>query len=58
MTTPAATEPERSENAAPSARPSGRGTFQSAILATASNTFLVRSVADILVRRNSIGSMF
>ena len=55
--TPAPSEPERSLIETPSARPCGRGAFQSDICATFSNTARARGVGAMRSRRNAIGSM-
>ena len=50
--TPAPSEPERSLIETPSARPCGRGAFQSDICATFSNTARARGLMFILSNRN------
>ena len=55
--TPAPNEPERSLIDTPSARPCGRGAFQSDICATFSSTARARGVAAMRSRRKAIGSM-
>ena len=55
--TPAPSEPERSLIETPSARPCGRGAFQSDICATFSNSARARGLMYILSNRNCSGSM-
>ena len=55
--TPAPSEPERSLIEMPSARPSGRGAFQSDICTAFSNTARARGEMDMRWKRKSTGSM-